>query len=55
MGNVGSFETDRFIGQSDTSETAGASNYPNASKGVVGDTDPRVIVTFDPAALALAA
>lgn len=53
-GDASSFQTNAFIGQSDTSETAGSTNKPYADQGIAdGDVDPRVIVTIDPDSCAL--
>jgi len=39
----GVYETHRFIAGNATTETAGATNTPQADLGVAGDTNPRVV------------
>ncbi len=49
------FEVGRYIAKAGTSETAGSTHHPaTPSKGYLGDTSPRIIVTFDKDILALA-
>jgi len=52
-GATPTFITSPFFSEAGTTVTAGATNQPYAStKGVPGDTSPRVIVVFAPAKLA---
>lgn len=55
LADIGQFVTNSFIAEGGTSVTAGATNYPNASGGGVGDTDPRAIVCFNHAACGFSA
>lgn len=53
-GNLaGEYVTHEFNPAEGTSTTSGATNRPDASLGIVGDTDARCVVVFNPAGCAL--